>query len=173
MPQLRRNRPGTASASTVEVKLRKVIPVIPSTEPEKSQLMEDLTSMGCQGLATKPWGFKEEYLLRELLEKPSNEFDGTLRAVPSLWKEELWRTVYGFRSGGLGMASRKDEFVRGKFRGAVNPKDGYAIEDCVDDRHRRLLSFLVPILHPEKPTRMTITLANTIFGALSRDRKVD
>ena len=71
------------------------------------------------------------------------------------------------------MASWKDEFVHGKFRGAVNLKDGYAVEDCVHDRHRRLLQFLIPILHPKKPMRVTITLGNTIFGSLSGNRKAD
>lgn len=172
MPQLRSQRGASGSAS-IEVKLRKVVPVLPSTEPEKAQLMEDLTSMGCQGFAEKPWGFMEERVVRELIGTPSNEFDNTLRATPTGWTEEIWRTVYGFRSGGLGMAGRKEEFVRGKFHGAVNPKDGYAVEDCTDERHRRLLQFIVPVLHPEKPTRVTLTLGNTIFGSLSGDRKVD
>ncbi len=89
MPQLRRSRGGQASTSLVEVKLRKVIPVIPSTEPAKSQLMEDLTSMGCLGFAKKPWGFREEVMVRELLGKLSNEFDNTMRAVPHLWMEDV------------------------------------------------------------------------------------
>ncbi len=59
-----------------------------------------------------------------------------MRAVPLLWMEEVWRLVYSFRLGGFGMANRKDDFVRGKFEGAVNPKDGYAIEDCKDERNR-------------------------------------
>ena len=173
MPQLRRQRAGPSSPTPVEVKLRKVIPVIPSKEPEKSQLMEDLDSMGCLGFAKKPWGFREDRVVKELLGGLSNEFSNTIRGTPGLWKEEIWRTVYGFRVGGTGMANRKDEFIRNKFRGTVNPKDGYAIDDCIDDRNRRLLKFLIPVLHPEKPTRVTITLGNTIFGALSGNRKVD
>ncbi len=43
----------------------------------------------------------------------------------------------------------------------------------MDEQHRRLLQFLIPVLHLEKPTRITITLHNTIFGALTRNRKVD
>jgi hypothetical protein len=135
--------------------------------------MEDLTAMGCRGFAELPWGFREERIVKELLGAISNEFANTLRGVVSRWNDEAWRTVYNFRPGGSGMANRKDEFIRDKFRGTVNPKDGFAIEDCIDDRHRRLLAFLVPVLHPEKPTRVTITLGNTIFGSLSGERKVD
>ena len=71
------------------------------------------------------------------------------------------------------MASRTDRFIDGMFAGRVNPKDGYAVADCRDPRVRRVLEFLVPLLYPEKPTRVTITVGNTIFGALSGERPVD
>ena len=45
--------------------------------------------------------------------------------------------------------------------------------DCKDPRVKRVLEFLVPLLYPEKPTRVTITVGNTIFGALSGERPVD
>ena len=96
MPQLRRSRPGPSSSSIGEVKLRKVIPVLPSTKPEKSHIMEDLAVMGCLGLADKPWGFKEEQMVKELLGKLSNQFDNTLRGIPTCWTEEGWREVYTF-----------------------------------------------------------------------------
>jgi hypothetical protein len=54
-----------------------------------------------------------------------------------------------------------------------NPKDRYAIEDCKDPRHKRLLAFLIPIVYPEKPNRVTVTWGNTIFEALSGSRKVN
>ena len=36
-----------------------------------------------------------------------------------------------------------------------------------------MLEFLVPIVHPNKPTRVTCTIGNTIFGALGGERLVD
>ena len=45
--------------------------------------------------------------------------------------------------------------------------------DCKEPRARRVLEFLVPLLYPEKPTRVTITMGNIIFGALSGERPVD
>ena len=36
-----------------------------------------------------------------------------------------------------------------------------------------MLEFLIPILYPEKPTQVTVTIGNTIFGALLGERKVD
>ena len=55
----------------------------------------------------------------------------------------------------------------------INPKDGYVVGDCRNGRQRRVLEFLVPIVHSNKPTRVTITIENTIFGALDGRREVD
>jgi hypothetical protein len=129
--------------------------------------------MGCTGLLEVPWSFKDESLVREVLEGAPNQFDNSLRCETSWWTEEKWRVVYNFRKGGFGMAFRKDDFVRGKFAHNVNPKDGYAISDCSVEREKRVLEFVVSIFYPEKPNRVTVTLGNTIFGSLSSERPVD
>ena len=77
------------------------------------------------------------------------------------------------RKRGQGHGTRTDRFIDGMFSGRVNPKDGYVVVDCKDPRAKRVLEFLVPLLYPEKPTRVTITVGNTIFGALSEKRPVD
>ena len=66
-----------------------------------------------------------------------------------------------------------DIYVDDKFIYHVDPKDGYPVRDCRDARHCRLLEFEVPIIHPDKPTPVTITIGNTIFGALDGCRPVD
>ena len=71
------------------------------------------------------------------------------------------------------MANRTDLYIEGKFWNDADPKDGFPVKDCMDPRERRLLEFIVPIVHPNKPIRMTRTIGNTIFGALSGDRPVD
>ena len=65
------------------------------------------------------------------------------------------------------------EFIDDKFKNPISPKDGYAVPDCKDVRARRVLEFLVPLLYSEKHTRVTMTIGNTIFGALSGEREVD
>ena len=109
----------------------------------------------------------------ELLGDKDNWWDGTMRQAPEKWTAKEWRKVYGFGRGGEGMASRTDRFIDEMFSGRVNPKDGYVVVDCKDPRVKRVLEFLVPLLYPEKPTRVTITVGNTIFGALSGERPVD
>ena len=55
----------------------------------------------------------------------------------------------------------------------VDPKDGYVVGDCPHARQHRVLEFIVPIIHVDKPTRVTITIGNTIFEALDGSREVD
>ena len=102
-----------------------------------------------------------------------NIFDTTIRDRPEEWTASVWREVYDFAPGGGGMANRTDLYIEGKFRNEADPKDGYPVRDCRDERECRVLEFLVSIVHPDKPTRVTRTLGNTIFGALSGDRTVD
>ena len=109
----------------------------------------------------------------ELLGDKDNRWDGTVRQAPEKWTAKEWRKVYGFGREGEGMASRTDQFIDGMFFGHVNPKDGYAVADCKDPKVKRVLEFLVPLLYPEKPTRVTITVGNTIFGALCGERPID
>jgi hypothetical protein len=168
-----RNQRRRSSEIPSKVKLRKVVQEVPRNETERGELLEDLQTMGCSGLLEKPWGFKDDRIVRELLDGVSNEFEHSIRATPVQWTEECWREVYNFSKGGGGMAGWKDEYVNDCFRALPSPKDGYAIGDCTDARHRRVLAFLVPILYPEKPNRITITMGNTIFGALNGGWKVN
>jgi hypothetical protein len=86
-----RNQRRKSSEVPSEVKLRKVIPDVPRNETERGELLEDLQTMGCSGLLEKPWGFKDDRIVRELLDGVSNEFDNSIRATPTRWTEDCWR----------------------------------------------------------------------------------
>ena len=146
---------------------------MPKSVKERELLEEDLRRIGCHGFLGKPWGLRMEEMVAELIGEKDNRWDGTVRQALEKWTAKEWRKVYNFERGGEGMASWTDWFIDGVFAGRVNPKDGYAVADCRDLRVRRVLEFLVPLLYSEKPTRVTITVGNTIFGALSGERPVD
>ena len=114
-----------------------------------------------------------EEMVAKLMGKKDNRWHGIMQQAPEKWTTAEWWKVYRFPWEGEGMASRTDRFTKGKFSARVNPKDEFAVTDCRDGRTRCVLEFLVPLLNPEKPTRVTITVGNTIFGALSRERPVD
>ena len=153
--------------------LKAVVPGMPKSVKDRELLEEDLRRIGCHGFLRKPWGLWMEEMVAELIGEKDNRWDGTVRQAPEKWTAKEWRKVYNFGRGGEGMASRTDRFIDGMFSGKVNPKDRYAVADCRDPRVRRVLEFLVPLLYPKKPTRVMITVGNTIFGALSGERPVD
>ena len=163
----------------VHVSLRNVTPVVPENEGEHAMLKSDLYRIGCAGLLERPWNIKNEEFIQQFVMiqeqkiERSNIFDTTIRDQPEEWTAGVWREVYDFLTGGGGMANQTDQYIEGKFHNDTDPKDGFPIRECRDARERRVLEFLVSIVHPDKPTRVTRTLGNTIFGALSRERSVD
>ena len=54
----------------------------------------------------------------------------------------------------------------------INPKNEHAVANYVDPRERRVLEFVMPILYLEKLGWITMIVGNTIFGALSKVKKV-
>ena len=96
-----------------------------------------------------------------------------MRQVPEQWTADVWSDVYGFAPRrGEGWANRKDTYIVGKFRTKHDLKDGFYAGDCRNPSERRVIKIFFPILYPEKPKRLSITMANTIFGALSGNRPV-
>ena len=142
-------------------------------------LKNDLHDIGCAGLLERPWNLKNEefiqqfVMIREQKMEWCNIFDTTICDRPEEWTAGVWREVYNFQPGGGGMANRTNKYVEDKFLHEVDPKDGFPVRECKDAWERRLLEFLVPIVHPDKPTWVTRTLGNTIFGAMSRERSVE
>ena len=163
----------------VHVSLRNMTTVILVNEGEHAMLKSDLEDLGCARLLEQPWNLKNEefiqqfVLIREHKIERSNIFDTTIRDRPEEWTVGVWREVYDFEPGGGDMANRTDLYIEGKFRNEADPKDGFPVRECRDPRERRLIEFLVPIVHPDKPTRVTRTIENTIFGAMSGERPVD
>ena len=153
--------------------LKVVVPGMPKSVKDRNLLEEDLRQIRCHGFIGKPSGLRMEDLVAELLGDKDNRWNGTVRQALERWTAKEWRKVYDFGREEEGMASRTDWFIDRMFSGRVNPKDGYAVADCKDPRVKRVLEFLVPLLYLEKPTRVTITIRNTIFGALSGKRPVD
>ena len=163
-----------APPQTRAISLRNVTPSISENPIHLEELKQDLAQMRCEGLLDRPWALKREQLVQELLlpERP-NMFDTTVRDRPQLWNADLWRETYQFPRGGSGLSNQMEGHHKRRFMHQVDPKDGYSMGDCRNDRQRRLLEFLVPIVHPNKPTQVMITIGNTIFGALDGGREVD
>ena len=163
---------GTVKVEVPSVSLKSVVPVVPKNEQEKQQLEDDLKRMRCHGLFLQPWSLKSEVMVQEFLQIRCNEWEGTIRREPEQWIVEFQAEVYNFQKEGKTLASRTNKYIDSKFSTSINPKDGHVVSDCVDPRKKRVLEFVIPILYPKKPNRITKIVGNTIFGALSRVWKV-
>ena len=160
-------------AVNVQISLKALVPVVPQTPMGRRELEEDLEHIECVDLLNKSWSLKDEGLVKELVQGVPNQFDLIVRGKPERWTALAWRETYGLKPEGYGWASRTDKYIVGQFSKSRNPKDGFAVSDCEDFCAKQVLEFLIPILYLEKPTQVTITVENTIFGALMGDRLVD
>ena len=111
-------------------------------------------------------------MIQEFQALHSNEWEGTIRKDPEHWTSDMWADVYGFQKEGQMRSRRTGTWVDGKFKTIINPKDGHSVSDCIDPREKRVLEFVIPILYPEKPRRVTKEIGNTVFGALSGEYMV-
>jgi hypothetical protein len=158
----------------VPIPLKNVSPVILKNESELKELFEDLTRMGCEGLLGKPKNLKSEAKLREFLFERGNQWFTTLRQDPDNWTAEVWAEVYGFSPRkDERWANRKDNFYVGKLRGEHDLKDGFHPRNSQNNKERIVIEFILPIFSPEKPKQLSITMANTLFGAMCGVRPVN
>ena len=127
-----------------------------------------------RGFARQTLGPQIEEILREFKFEQGNQWVHTKRRDPDTWTPDVWNRVYGFLRGITeGLASRKDTFYAEKFRSDNDLKQGIHPGNCRSKREHRVLEFLMPIMNPEKPKRISLTLANTLFGALSGSMPVN
>ena len=108
--------------------------------------------MGCLGLWEKSWRVRSEDMVRELVTGEVDRiYASTIRGRPDRWNAELWGSVYGLKQGWEGMATKRENCTRDIFSLRLDPKYGYFVKDCKDEREMRMLAFLVPIFSPDKP----------------------
>ena len=153
------------------VVLRKVHVVIPTDREKSNELEVDLRRMGCLELWKKSWRVRNEDMVRELVTgEVDHVYAFTIRGRSDRWNAELWRCVYGFKHGEKVWPPKKRICTRDKFFQRLDPKYGYFVKDCKDERERRMLAFLVSIFSPEKPYNIIFILATTLLLAYSEKK---
>ena len=121
--------------------LKSIIPIIPGKEEEKLQLVEDLTKMGYERLLVEPWMLKSKFMVQEFQREHPNDWEGTIHRDPEHRTADSWAKTYNFRKEGRKKVGGTNKCVEGKFKTSIDPKDGYAIVDCIDPREPRVLEF--------------------------------
>jgi hypothetical protein len=158
----------------IPIPIKALILAIPKEDEELQELAEDLRVMGCEGLLAKPWNLRSEDTLRGFKYERGNQWDHTKRRDPENGTPDVWNRVNKFPRGiSEGWTGCRDGLFTGKFRGDADPKEAFQPANCRSKRERRVLEFLLPILNPDKPKRINLTMANTLFGAMSGIRPVN
>ena len=75
-------------APIATIVLRSVVPIISKESRKRAHLEEDLTTIGCIGLISKPWSVKDKKMVWELLMGAPNQFNMTIRCHPEKWTAE-------------------------------------------------------------------------------------
>ncbi len=155
---------------------KRILLDIPQHPEDFKELLKDVEQIGCLGLFGKAWDVQDARMLEEI-EGGAMEpaFRATIRAKYGNWTQGHWRAVYDFpdTSEALEPGSKGDtDWVKARFI-YLSDHDGFKVADCKDPREQRLLQYVVPILNPEKPSTLTVTLARGIFSTLLRKKKIN
>jgi hypothetical protein len=153
-----------------------VRPIAPGEEKHREQLRADLCKMGCEEFLYLPWDLHSNTMLQELGGKavPAEFRNNDIRGQWKDWTSKHWRVTYKFPSSPFGYDTTKQDsgWMKERFSQPISEKNGFRVQDCIDDRERRLLRFLVPILSPDKPHSCTIKLMKAIYEAYFNYRKI-
>ena len=156
---------------------KRVIPAIPlhsgdfgeSAHGSHDHWVHRASLAGC-GMCRTPRCWQK--LRAELWSLPSGR---AIRAKYGNWTREHWRSTYDFpdTDEDLEPGSKGDtDWVKERFS-FLSDHDGFKVADCLNPREQRLLEYVVPILNPEKPTTLTVTLARGILSALHRRKQIN
>ena len=90
------------------------------------------------------------------------------------WTLEVWARIYKFPRGkGEGCVGRHDGFHAGKLWTNTHLKDGFQPGSYQNPKEHKVLEFILPILSPGKPRRISLTMANTLYRAMFGVRPVN
>src|SRR5450759_4982179 len=113
-------------------------------------------------------------MCREFMGAPvPAEFAKSRRGVIAAWDELEIGQAFGVPRIGTSWLSRGDDQVRGYFAGKIDDKEGWSVDQCTEPRLKRLFYFLIPILHPEKPKRVTVKMGSTIVAAFVEAQQIN
>ncbi|CAM6093915.1 unnamed protein product [Calypogeia fissa] len=159
------------SGIVYQVQEKPLRPLVPLDQEEKDKLRAKLSQMGCAPLLDLPWGFMNEDFIREVatISIPS-EFQGTVRGLPSKWTSDFIAAALGLSNVGEGISPKSENLTKPFFTGEMDPKDGWKLSQCSDPALLAVLSFLLPILSPLKPRRLTVRICSTLVGAYTGRR---
>lgn len=164
---------------TEQYRTRVVHPDHPQTREGRQRLRENLTKMGLGFLIRLPWSISEVSLIEQrAFQSLKRKRAAGIRANPKAWTIDVVAKAYRTPREGKGLLDGETEhrsYVESKFQpGSWRRRNGWLVEHCLDTLDLApVFAFLIPILNPEKQSRITLALATTIIVSLEGKEQID
>ena len=141
-------------------------PGYPEEKDRRDILEANLRKMGCGKLWDLPWRYSDDFLVNEVALQRSVNWPNTIRGKPEKWTSELLAQKWGLSLEGKDLPARKVNLAEKYFEGRPSGGDGWKLADCRHQELREVLEFLIPLLNPNKPKRVTVQVASAVVDCL-------
>jgi hypothetical protein len=166
MPVMDKKGKKAMSSLTIEHVLRPPTPGYPKKKERRVILEENLKKMGCGKLWDLLWRYSDEQMLKEVMAQRSTIFPDSIRGKPKKWTMSVLAQKWLLLTEGRDLPPRKKNLAKQYFVGAPSEGDGWKLAECNHQELREVFEFLIPLLNPNKPTRVTIQVASAVVDWL-------
>jgi hypothetical protein len=148
---------------------------LPITNPTPNPRLErNLKDLRLDGLLGKPWIVKINSVVQDFYKWEESVTEGSIRGNLEAWTSEFVAKLYSLDTEGEEDWMKEEVDWEEYFDiASCDPKTGWKVEHCKNPELRDLFAFLLPILYPTKPHRITKGFATTLLWAWKFDRKVN
>jgi hypothetical protein len=95
----------------------------------------------------------------------------TIKERPEKWTSKLLAQRWGLSLEGKDLPARKSNLAEKYFKGRLSGGDGLKLTDCRHKKLREVLEFLIPLLNPNKPKRVTVQVASAVVDCFINNKK--
>ena len=149
------------------IKVKYLKPVVPDHAGEKKRLEDSLQKMGLKALMGHGWSCVNQEIMQELVGRPiPKAFQGTIRGAVNKWTVDSVGQAFMVPNSGKAPFTKGTSDFHLNFAGVIDDHEGFSIDQCQEPELRRVLSFLIPVLCPEKPTRVTLKVGSMVAACL-------
>ncbi len=120
-----------------------------------------------------PWDIQDGTYLDFYNGRIDPRFSAIMKGKPAEWDLEFVGDSFQLPLEGHGFLSQKDPLFERYFAQDRVVSHGYKISQCKDPELMILFHFLIPILHPRKPSYIPVKWANTVIASWSGEREIN
>jgi hypothetical protein len=146
-------------------------PGYPGEKDRQDILEANLRKIGCGKLWDLPWRYSDDFMVNEVALQQLVMWPDTIRGRSEKWTSKLLAQKWGLSLEGKDLPARKVNLAEKYFEGRPSGGDGWKLTDCRHQEFREVLEFLIPLLNPNKPKRVTVGVASAVVDCLINNEK--